>query len=367
MLVLAAGRAAGGPETYEVQFIRALARIDRHNEYFIYCPERRAVDAIAVAQDNFVFRVLRPSLRPISLSLLPIHLKRDRVDVLHATYASPPFAHRRMVFTMHGLVNFLHPEFFSRTVLWRLNALMRIGLRRSSCIFCVSNHVREQVHEYFSIPLDRLLVTNLGVGEEFGPIPAPEARAQVAEQFGINPPYFLHVGGRSPAKNLERLLRAFALYRQGARADIELVLVGGSGSSKPAADLIRKLELTDHVRDLPYLSPSMLPALYSGAEMFLFPSVFESFGLPVLEAMACGTPVLTSSTTCLPEIAGGAAVLVRPDSVDGIAQGISRVQSSPELRASLIAKGLERAKEFKWENCARLALSAYVSVATNGS
>jgi glycosyltransferase involved in cell wall biosynthesis len=359
-LPLAAGRQAGGPETYEVQLIRALARLDHVHEYFLYCPDQATVDAIGVKQANFVYRILRPAFRPLSIALtLPVLLRKDSIDLFHATYVPPPFVGKKMVFTMHGMVNFLHPEFFPRLVLWRLNPLMKIGLRRASLIFCVSNHVREQVHQLLGIPRSRLVVSYLGRGPEFTPIPLAQARAWLAERLKIDFPYFLYVGKSHPVKNLDRVIRAYAEYRRQVRCDIRLVLVGSRTSTTSERALIQALGLEDWVIQAPYLTASELPMLYSAAELFLFPSLFESFGLPVVEAMACGTAVLTSNVACLPEITDGAALLVDPYSVTQIAEGIHRLQSSPDLRATLIARGLSRVQAFSWDTCARIALAAY--------
>jgi glycosyltransferase involved in cell wall biosynthesis len=363
ILPLAAGRSAGGPETYEVQLVRALARVDRVNEYFLYCTDQSAAEAIGVQQENFVYRILRPAFRPLSLSLmLPALIMKDGIDVFHATYAPPPVSGKKMVFTMHGMVNFLHPEFFPTSVRWRLNTLMKIGLWQASRILCVSNHVREQVHQLLGVPLDRLIVSYLGVGQEFSPVPRAQACEWIARELKIDFPYFLYVSKSHPVKNLDRLLRAYAEYRRQTRSDARLVLVGSRTQQIPERALIRELELTEWVVQLPYLASSVLPMLYSAAELFLFPSLFESFGLPVVEAMSCGTAVLTSNVACLPEITGGAALLVDPYSVSQIAAGIHRLYSSPDLRAAMIAKGLERAKAFSWENCARTTLAAYTSL-----
>jgi glycosyltransferase involved in cell wall biosynthesis len=368
ILPLAAGRRAGGPETYEVQVTRALARIDKVNEYFLYCPDQAAAEAIGVQQENFVYRILRPSCRPLSIALtLPAWLKKDGINLFHATYAPPPFLNQKMVFTMHGMVNFLHPEFFPRVILWRLNPLMKIGLRRASLIFCVSNHVGDQVHQLLGIPRDRLIVSYLGRGPEFTPIPQSQAREWLAKNLNIDFRYFLYVGKSDPVKNLDRLIRAYADYRQQTRCDTRLVLVGSRTAQMSEGALIRGLGLADWVIQVPYLAHSELPMLYSAAELFLFPSLFESFGLPVVEAMACGTAVLTSNVACLPEITDGAALLVDPTSVSQIAEGIHRLQSSPELRATLSAKGLERAKAFSWDACARTTLAGYGSLLNNST
>jgi glycosyltransferase involved in cell wall biosynthesis len=359
ILTLAAGRQAGGPETYEVECIQALARLDTTNEYFVYCTGRYASEALGPLPENITVRVLRPSVRAISLTLvLPGMLRRDRIDLFHAMYAAPPFPFQPMVSTMHGLVNFIHPEFFSSLVLLRLNRLMRIAVERSEFIVCVSEHVRQQVHQYFRIPLDRLAVTYLGVSPRFRPIPKTEAVATVREKR-IRGRYLLYAGKRHPAKNLARLLGAFSIFRRKIGADIQLVLAGARAGDAPVDRRIHELGLQDAVVQIPWVSPTELPALYSAAEMFLFPSLFESFGLPVVEAMACGTPVLCSDVAALPEIASDAALLVDPHSEEAIADGMFMLYGSEQLCRDLRNKGLMRAQTFTWQNCGLSTLAAY--------
>ncbi len=363
ILPLAAGRNAGGPEVYEVQLVRALARVDSTNEYILYCPDHAAAEAIGVHQDNFHYRILRPALRPLSVTFsLPRLLRKDRVDLFHATYAPPPFTGTKMVFTMHGLVNFLHPQFFPALIRWRLNPLMKVGLRRAAMILCVSHRVRRQLYSLYGIAAERLVVSYLGVGPEFKPIPKTHVIAWLSQTLKIDGPYFLYVGKFHPAKNLLRLLHAYAQFRHTTAAPIKLVLVGTQTPHTPEAALIRELRLDDWVIQLPYQPAAELPLLYSGAEAFLFPSLFESFGLPVVEAMSCGAPVLTSQVESLPEITGGAALLVDPLSVQQIADGIARLYSSPELCVAMREKGLQQAQRFSWDACAQTTLTTYLAL-----
>lgn len=366
ILPLAAGRQAGGPEVYEVQLLRALARIDHSNEYVLYCPESAAVDAIGVRQENFHYHLLRPALRPLSIACaLPRLLRKDQVDLFHATYAPPPFIGTKMVFTMHGLVNFLHPQFFPRLTRLRLNPLMKVGLRRASAILCVSQRVQAQLRTICGIAAERLVVSHLGVGPEFKPMPQAQVTSWLAQAYNLTDPYFLYVGKCHPAKNLSRLLYAYAQFRQATQANVKLVLAGAQTRHTPEAARIHELGLNEWVVQLPYLSATELATVYSGAEAFLFPSLFESFGLPVVEAMACGTPVLTANVECLPEITGGAAMLVDPLAVNQIADGIARLHASPELRTTMRIKGLQQARRFSWTACARITLATYHALVTN--
>jgi glycosyltransferase involved in cell wall biosynthesis len=361
IFVLMAGREAGGPETYEVELIRALAALDRRNEYVIYCTTPAAIDAIGVTQENVTYRLLRPSVRAVSVPVtMPMLMVKDGLDFFHATFTPPPFFTKQLVFTMHCFSNFARPDFYSPLVAWRLNQLMKIALKRAAQILCVSGSVLDQVERTFSVPRDRLSVIYNGVGSHFVRTAPDDARRAVKERFGIDYPYVLFVGKLQARKNVRRLIEAYAIYRRETGSDARLLLAGRRNQTGDDLDeTIARLGLGDHVVQAGYFRPTDLPALYSGARLFAFPSLFEGFGIPVVEAMACGTPVVTSTVTSLPEVAGDAAVLVDPTSVEGIAEGMVRVERSPDLRADLIARGLTRAQQFTWQHCARSTLQAY--------
>ena len=362
MFVLMAGRQAGGPETYEIELIRALSHVDKQNEYIIYCTSAECARAIGVEQQNFTFRILRPASRLMSVPFtLPALMMKDGVDFFHSTFTPPPFfPGKSLVFTMHGMVNFFHPEFYARPVLWRLNPLMQIGMYCSERVLCVSRQVWNQAHEMFKIPEDRLHLSYHGVSPAFRLQDPCQARERVREKYGIDRPYFLFAGKIQRCKNIERLIQAFALFRQEQKVDMQLVLAGRNTSPNIEVEqLVAQQGLNGHVVRTGYLSHDELPELYSGAAALTFPSLFESFGMPIIEAMASGIPVLTSPVASIPEVAGGAALMVDPYSVEAIAEGMGElVRDSPE-RARLVKDGLSRAKEFTWERCALSTLEAY--------
>jgi glycosyltransferase involved in cell wall biosynthesis len=367
IFVLAAGRTAGGPETYEVQLIRALAGIDSVNSYFIYCTSRDAAEAIGPLPDNFTYRVLRPAARSVSVALtLPRWMARDGVDFFHATYAPPPLPNKPFLFTLHCASNLARPDFYPTLIRWRLNALQRIGLRRAAAILCVSDFVSEHVRQHHGVAHERLSTVYNGVAPEFAPQPSNEARARILERFGIDAPYVLYVGKLQARKNVIGLIRAFARYRTLTGSAVKLVLVGKRvETSEGISEARDELGLAREVIELGYVSPpsadplSPLPHLYAAARMTVFPSFYEGFGIPVVEAMACACPVVASNVTSIPEIAGDAAMLVDPNSVEEIAAAMARIDGDPELRRELIARGFRRAGMFTWDNCARQTLAAY--------
>jgi len=357
-----AGREAGGPATYEHALVQSLANIDRENEYHVFCFSKEAVDSFGVSQDNFRFHVLWPSNRWIALSTsLPVELARHGIDLLHAVFTPPPFCPRRYVFTHHCFSSFAHPEFYDPSVLRRLNALIVRGLRKSRRVICVSENVRDLTAERFGLPLEHFTVVYHGVDPRFRPIEDPEARETVRERYGLTRPYLLYLGKLTERKNIYRIIEAFARFRRETKLEYQLVLAGArqwlAGDSLDAS--IAATGFESDIVELGYVRHEEAPALYSAAEMFVFPSLWEGFGLPIIEAMACGTPVITSDNSCLPEVAGGAALTVDAYSSEAIANAMIELGEPSALRAKLTDEGLRRASAFTWERCARQTLQTY--------
>jgi glycosyltransferase involved in cell wall biosynthesis len=364
IFVIMAGREAGGPETYELELVRAFAALEQQHEYHIFCTHAAAAESFRLRQANVHYHVLWPSLRWVSLlTSLPLVIGRSGLDMLHATFVPPPWSPTAYVFTVHDISMFLHPEFYPAAVRWRMNRLILQGIRKARRILCISEHARDHVAEHFHIAADRLAVVHHGVGTQFHPIP-PAQRQPVLTTYGIHAPYVLHVGKLQARKNIVRLLHAFHQFRHAIQSDVKLVLAGrGTWTSPDIVDTMARLHLRDYVIELGHVDADDLPALYSGARMLAFPSLLEGFGLPVIEAMACGTPVLTSNVSCLPEIAGNAALLVNPYSVSDLADGMYRIFTDMPLRETLLARGLERAQAFSWRQTARQTLAVYQQAA----
>lgn len=355
------GRRAGGLETYEVELIRALATLDAPFEYHIFCTHQAAKTLLHLTQPHVHQHVLWPALRWLSVPVsLPLALRQQRIDLLHATFVPPPWSPTGYVLTMHDISTIVHPEFYPPALRWRTNTLMRRGLRHARQILCVSASVRDDVAAYWGIPPERLAVAYHGVDPRFQPLEPTQARAMVRQTHGIDQPYILYVGRLEQRKNIVRLLEAFHRVRHAGHAEVKLVLIGRREWVWEEIDTtMARLGLREHVLELGFFEHHTLPAFYSAAEMLVFPSLWEGFGLPVLEAMACGCPVITSNLTCLPEVAGGAALLVDPYAVDDLAQAMQRVLTDTACRAALRVRGLERARFFTWQQTAQQTLAAY--------
>jgi glycosyltransferase involved in cell wall biosynthesis len=364
LLVLAAGKGAGGPETYEVELARALSQVDSNNYYRVYCTSPEAARAIGIERPNMTCHVLGPRSRWISVPLsLPLALLRDRIDLLHATYAPPPITLRPLVFTHQDDSPFEHPEYFDRVVLARLRPLLRAGLAKANHVICPSEFTRRATLERFGMPLDRITVIHNGVNDRFRPIDKASGQSLLSKAYGIEPPYFLYVGKLQRSKNITRLLEAYARVQQLLPDGPRLVLAGKRTTAADDLDLtIARLKLGGRVHELGHVCDEDLPSLYSCARAMVSPSFYEGFGLTVLEAMACGTPVIVSKVASLPEVAGENALLVDPFSVDAIAEAMLEVATDDALAERLAALGRKRSLQFSWPECARRTLAVYRAV-----
>jgi glycosyltransferase involved in cell wall biosynthesis len=234
------------------------------------------------------------------------------------------------------------------------------GALRACHLITDSEFIRQTLLDKFGLPPERVTAVPLGVNPIFQPIEASEGTA-VLERYALPKPLILHVGSTQPRKNVERLLQALACLRQ-KQVTFTFVQAGGE-QSPPLRELVEQLQIQQSVRFLGQVSEPELLALYNMADVFVFPSLYEGFGLPVLEAMACGTPVITSNLSSLPEVAGNAAVLIDPHNTQALAEEIGRILDTPSLAEDFGKRGLERAKQFTWGNTAVHTFNIYEQVA----
>lgn len=296
-------------------------------------------------------------------AVLPGSLRRVRPDVCHfPNYLAPVTSGCPYVVTIHDMTLFITPRFhrFKKLVLDR--TLVPHVARRAAGIVTVSKSARNDIVRYLKVPPEKVRVVMNAVSPAFTPVCDQAKLDAVCARYGLNVPYILYVGTIEPRKNLQRLIQAFAQLKKRGLPH-RLVMVGQPGWH--CAPIYAEVERQNLQRDAiftGYVPYEDLPALYSAAESMAFPSLYEGFGLPVLEAMACGTPVVTSASSSLSEVAGDAALLVNPYQVEQIANALHLIHSEPDLAASLREKGRERAAHFTWENAARATLELYEHV-----
>ncbi len=303
----------------------------------------------------------RASLAAATLLRLPLDRAVGPCDLFHATdHVLPPLRRTPSVFTVHDLAFLVHPE----THLWSnrayLAAMMPRYVAAATMIIADSAATRRDVLARYAVAPDKVRVVPLGVEPTFAPVAPPEARARVAERYSLAAPYVLFVGTLEPRKNLRGLVAAYRALLQQRPDAPSLAIAGAEGwLYDDVYRLVQREGLASRVRFLGRVAEVDLPALYSAAAVFAYPSLYEGFGLPPLEALACGTPVVCSHRASLPEVVGDAALLVDPTDVGALAGALARLLDNEPLRRELRARGLARAAQFTWARTARETLAVY--------
>ena len=359
-----------GLGTYIRNIVNQLARIDDNSRYLLI-GERRHLAEFDSLPDNF--ELLEYAHQPGTLSThlhLPWLLRKRRVDILHMPwFYAPAIVPSRLLITVHDLSDVLAPPVgASPPVQTGRLFFARRALNRADHIFAVSHASKRDLARFFHIPESKISVVYDAVDERFLTEPLPADADRILERHAVNSPYVLYAGNIRPQKNLPRLIEAFAVAKAELRGNpefdqLKLLVIGESLNRH--ADLRRavvRARVREDVRFLGFVPRPVLRVFYSRALAFLFPSLYEGFGLPPLEAMAHGTPVLTSNVSSLPEVFQEAALLVNPENVFDIARGIRQILTENALRQTLRRRGYERARMYSWENAARLVHAAYHSV-----
>ena len=289
------------------------------------------------------------------------------LHLLHApVYVSPLLGPCPTVVTIHDLSFIKLPQAFRASNRSYLRLFTRLSVRRAARVIVVSENTRRDAALLLGIPLERIVVIPNGVDETFCPIQDQSRIAAFRRRRSIPDRIILFVGTIEPRKNVGTLIRAYAQLKEKGTVDHKLVIGGSKGwMYEPTFALVEELGLSDEVILPGFLSPEELPLWYNAAELFAYPSLYEGFGLPPLEAMACGTPVITSNVSALPEVVGKAGIMVGPHDVEAWAEAIQQVLLDAELRESLSNAGLERAARFSWHKTAEMTVDLYRSTMNN--
>jgi glycosyltransferase involved in cell wall biosynthesis len=349
---------------YAQELLLALAVTDGQNEYVVFY-NNPATARVDPTLERFPKITTPLSYKPWRLSAMLAHFARipqdplfPGVDLFHATdHLLPYFRRIKSVFTLHDLIFLFHPETHKPLNRWFLTLMMPRFLRAADAVIAVSECTKRDAIRFYGIPEEKITVIYEGVNPRFRPA-SPEAIAAVRARYNLPEHFILYVGTIEPRKNLTALLEAF--HHLLATHDLRLVFVGKKGwLYEGFFRRLRELGLEDRVIFTGYVPDEDLPAIYSAADLFVFPSLYEGFGLPVLEAMACGTPVVCSNTSCLPEVAGDAALLVDPADVRALAGAMERALTDEALRVTLRARVMGKARGFTWEQAAQKTLMVY--------
>ncbi len=355
-----------GIGTYIRNLLRQLARLDHDTEFVLLC---RPQDRQSLTSLGENFRTVPETAPNYSLAEqihVPWTLRREGVTLFHAPhYVLPPLVRCRSVVTIHDCIHLMFPQYLpNRFALAYARTSITMAARRANRVLTVSESSKRDILRFVDVPADRIDVIYNAYDERFGVEPREEDVVRVRERYQLHDEFVLYAGNVKPHKNLARLIEAFHLVRSRGLDHLKLVLIGDEISRYAALRrAVHRYQLHKYVRFLGYLPEETLAVMYRLAGVFVFPSLYEGFGLPPLEAMASGTPVVTSNVSSLPEVAGDAALLVDPYDPSAIADGIYKVLTDETLRRDLRQKGLARARQFSWEDSVRRVREIYGEVA----
>ena len=360
------GARLGGNETYASNLIEALAEIDTVNRYTLYVTKKEAVERFDNRWSNFQIRLTLPHTPLVRVPLtLSVELRRRPVDILHVQYTSPLFTPCPVVNTIHDL-SFEHlPETFKRRSWRQMRLTIRRSAQRAAHIITDSEYSRNDILTTYNLPPDRVTTTPLAASSRFKPVLDHAEIDRVRKKYGIDGNYILTVGSIQPRKNMPRLIRAYAhLCHEANLKPMPKLVVTGKRAwlFEDTLDAAENSSVRGRIVFTGYVPEVDLPVLYSAAKCFVYPSYFEGFGIPTLEAMRCGTPTIAGDRTCFPEIVGDAGLLVDPFDEHSIAEGIRKVIFDERLHQELRERGLHRAGLYDWRDTARKTLQVYEAV-----
>lgn len=363
-------RAGVGHYTY--QLVRALLDLDRTNDYvlfFDYRMPREATQEFVQANVTIAFFPFSSygKFLPFAYShmLVSAALLKRRLNVFHGPANTIPLTYpRRSVITIHDLAIYRHPEWFP-TQMFSTRLLVPQSIKRAKHIIAVSKATKADIQDLFNAPSAKISVVPEAADTSL--LDLHDRRDDVRQKYHLPKQYVLFVGTIEPRKNLAVLLEAWKrllMHRPEAVANTKLVLAGGIGyKGEPIATMVKQMKLGKSVTLTGYIPHNHKVLLMQNATAFVFPTLYEGFGLPVLEAMQLGVPVITTKTSSLPEVVGPAALMVEPNDVEGLAQAIKRVLTDPAAAKSLTAKGRRQAQKFSWAATARATVAVYQQVA----
>ena len=359
---------------YQIHLLEALLRLDMDNDYLLYAfnlRNRERFSGIQFPFQNYDIRVSPIPQRLITLwwmmfsrpSLERVVGKCDLYQV--SEICIQPTRKAKTVAMVHDLTTILFPEYHVKSNVFLHNQRFK-RLNRVDGILTNSEATKADIVKHLDINPDKIFVTHLGADKRFCQMEKEDVHS-ILQKYQLYKPYILFVGTLEPRKNVETLIRAFNQLKQSHNIPHELVLAGQKGwLYQKIFEAIESSPFKSDIRQVDYLPDSDVPALMNGAEVFAYPSFYEGFGLPVLEAMQCGTPVIISNISSLPEVGGEACLYIHPESSDELAGTLYKVLRDKAFQKTLSEKGVERAQQVSWEKCAKETLRAYEEVVNSG-
>ncbi len=355
-----------GAGNYIFNLVKALTRVDQRNEYVVFAQPAFA-EQLGPTPANMRVDVRTFGSRAQRLlweqATLPRLVSRLTLDLLHSPHYTMPLGLRtRSVVTFCDMTFVLYPELHEPVKRVFFPAIMRWSARRADRLIAISESTGHDLARLWQVPAGRITTIPLAADPKFN---APEEAdvAGITARYGLaGRGYILYVGVLEPRKNVDRLVEAFAAIAAQV-PDVDLAIAGGRGWMYDAIFAqVARTGLSERVKFLGHITQEELPALYAGARAFAYPSQYEGFGIPVLEAMLCGTPVVTTNVSSMPEVVGDSALLVHPDDTPGLAAALLRVLQDRELAGELVRRGRAQGRRFSWDRSARETVAVYREV-----
>lgn len=358
-----------GMDIVAIELIRNLQKIDLKNDYVIFV--KPGLDDSCIKETkNFKIVQLAGGLYPIwEQFILPKAVQKEKCDILHCTSNTAPLNIKTtLVITLHDIIYMEGLHFLKKgaTLYQKFGNLYRRVIvpkvvKKADKIITVSKFEKKRIADFFKLDNHKLHAVYNGVGKHFVKINEPDKLAAIKNKYKLPDEYILFLGNTDPKKNTYGLLKAYDLYLKKSTKKLPLVISDFNKEVlKKYLSAINSEHIMDHIILSGYIDNYDLPAIYNQAFLFLYPSLRESFGIPILEAMACGTPVITSNTSSMPEISNGAAIIIDPYRFEDITQAMIHFENHPELRNEIIEKAFKQARKFSWEAMAQDVLKLYI-------
>ena len=352
-----------GIGNYVVNLVKELSKIDNKNEYTIFANKDNA-EYFTTNNPNFKTITLPNYTRTRFIRILweqcrlPKLLKQMNIDILHSPgFIAPLKMTAKSIVTIHDMTFFSHPQYHTRFKQYYFKKMIPLTVKKANIIIADSENTKKDIHKYLNTEKSKIITIHLGASEDFKKIDRNKAKKFISKKYSIKNKFILFVGMIEPRKNLQRLVDAFIQIKN---PELKIVIVGKKGwQMEEFFKMIKDSKLEDTIIFPGYVPDEDLVKFYNAAEIFVYPSIYEGFGIPVLEALACGCPVITSNTSSMPEITGPAAKLIDPNDTDDIKKTIQKLLRNEQLRQTLGEEGIIQAKKFSWQKTAQKTLEAY--------
>ncbi|NLY74016.1 MAG: glycosyltransferase family 4 protein [Firmicutes bacterium] len=351
-----------GIGNYTHSLIKELDALDHKNEYTFLCPDNQPQDYLPFSRDYTYYSLPKDDQR--EEVEIPDWLAIEKVDLFHLPqngFRIPKRCSCKLVVTVHDLIPYFLPEMVRSSFLKRFTTEMPFIVERADRIITVSAASKQDIINIFKVDPQKITVIPSAPSSAYRPLPKAETKDRLWKTYGLKKPYILYVGGLNPRKNVAELIYAYSKIRRLLPEGQSLVILGPEGRHRSKLQLLGEaLNLTAEELIFPgFIDTSELPYFYNGADLFVYPSLYEGFGLPPIEAMACGIPVITSDVSSMPEVVGDAAVKVNPYDTLALAEAILKVLTVDSLRLELSAKGLRHSAKYTWNKIANQVLQVY--------